>query len=80
MALNDFDNFRSAAYSSNAFRKRQENPKLGFFFQATVDHFEITRLEDMQRKVCAGEKNDVQWKERDTIRPHSAGSNHTRGR
>src|ERR1700723_379260 len=78
VALNDFNNFRGAPYSSNAFGKRQKNAELGFFFQATVDHFEITRLEDVQGKVCAGEKNDVQRKERYSIGPHSACSNDTR--
>jgi hypothetical protein len=34
----------------------------------------------VQGKVCAGEKDDVQWKERDTIRPNNARSNHTRAR
>src|SRR5580700_4100803 len=80
VALDDFDDLRSTAHASNALGERQENTKLGLLFQAPADHFKITRLEDVQRKVSAGEKDDVQWKERNTIGPHCSSSNHTRGR
>src|SRR5580658_3296177 len=59
MALRDFNDLRCTAHPSNSFRERQENPELRFFLQTTVHHFEITRLEDVQGKVRAGEKNDV---------------------
>src|SRR5579863_4057279 len=80
VALDDFDNLRGAAHACNSLRKRQQHAELALFFQAAFHHLKITRLEDVQGKVCAGEKYDVQWKERYTIRPHSANSNHTRWR
>src|SRR5580704_2363247 len=80
VALDNFNNFRGAAHACNSLRKRQQYAKLALFFQAAFHHLKITRLEDVQGKVCAGEKYDVQWEERYTIRPHSANPNHTRRR
>src|SRR5580704_11812375 len=59
VALHDFDDLRSAPYPGNPFGYRQQHAELRFFLQAAAYHFEITRLEDMQGKVRAGEKNDV---------------------
>src|SRR5579859_714058 len=78
IALNDLDDLRGAAYPNNTLGKRQQNAKLGFFLQATIEHLQIARLEDVQGKVCAGEKNDVQGEERYPFRPHSSKSNDTR--
>src|SRR6476646_10316816 len=78
IAFDHFNNFRRAPYAYNALRECQENAELGFFLQAAADHFEIARLKDVQGKVCAGEKDDVQWKERNPIGPHSARLNDTR--
>jgi hypothetical protein len=43
----------------NTFGYRQEYAELRFLLQAAAYHFQITRLEDVQGKVRAGEKNDV---------------------
>jgi hypothetical protein len=59
MAVDDFDDLRRATYARDPIRERQENTEPGFFFQTAVDHFDITRLEDVQGKVRAGEKDDV---------------------
>jgi hypothetical protein len=59
IGLDDFDDFSGAAHAGDALRKCQEHAEDGPALQATVDHIDITRLEDVQGKVCAGEKDDV---------------------
>src|SRR4029077_9992686 len=80
IALNDLDDLRGAPHPNNTLGKRQENAKLRLFLQAAAHHFEIARLEDVQGKVRAGKKDDVQGKERNSIGPHCSSSNDTRRR
>jgi hypothetical protein len=43
----------------DAVRERQKHAELRLVLESGTHHFEITRLEDVQREVRAGKKNDV---------------------
>ena len=66
----NFQNFRRATNMRYAIRQSQEHPKWRFFVQALAHHPAIARLENVQGKKLAGEKYDVERKERDAIWPH----------
>ncbi|GAC1639138.1 MAG: hypothetical protein NVS9B14_20150 [Candidatus Acidiferrum sp.] len=68
--LGYFKNFGGAAGSGHAVIESEEHAEFGFVVKTIADHLAITRLENVQRKVGAGEENDVQRKQRNAIGPH----------
>src|SRR6266404_6314893 len=70
VTFNDFQNFGGAAGAGNSVREGEKHAEFGLVVEAIADHFAVARLENVQRKVSAGKKNDVQRKQRNAIRPH----------
>ena len=66
----DFDNFSGAAHVHDTFRMREQHAELRLIIEAPLDHLTVAWLENVQGKIRAGEKNDVQGKERNPFRPH----------
>jgi len=67
VAFYDVDNFGGAADSRDTLRKRKKHAEFRLFFETVFHHFAVTRLENMQGKVCAGKKDDVQRKQRNFV-------------
>src|SRR5579863_4508129 len=55
VAPKEFKDFGGAADMRNSTRSVEHHAEFGFFIQAGFHHFPVTRLEDVQGKVCAGE-------------------------
>jgi hypothetical protein len=70
IAFDDLDDFGGTANVGNAIGRSQQHSEFGFLLQAVSNHGAIAGLENVQRKVSAGKKNDVQRKKRDAIWPH----------
>ena len=63
-ALGDFQNFRCAARASDSVRKSEQHSKRRLRIEAFADHLTIARLKNVQRKISAGEKNNIERKQR----------------
>jgi hypothetical protein len=59
VSLYDFKDFCGAADPGDTVVEGEEHTEFGFVFEAIADHLSVARLENMQGKVSAGEKNDV---------------------
>ena len=70
IASKDFHNLGCATDARDASGHGKQHAKLGTLAHAFIDHFPVTRLENMQREFSAGEKDDVKREKRDAIWPH----------
>src|SRR5258708_25806399 len=64
------DNFRCASHVHDALREREQHAELRLIIETSPRHLTVAWFENVQRKVRAGEKNDVEGKERNPFRPH----------
>jgi hypothetical protein len=68
-----FDDFQYLGCATNprdAVVHGQEHAERRFGVEAFADHATVTRLENVQGKLFAGKKNDVEREQRYSIRPH----------
>jgi len=72
VTFDDFGDFSGAADSGDPFGKGEEHTELRLLFQVIFDHLAVSRLKNMQRHFRAGEKDDVQGKQRNAFRPHGS--------
>ena len=72
VAFYDVEDFGSTTDASNAFGKREEHAEFRFFLETVFHHLAVTRFENMQGHFSAGEKDDVQRKQRNAFRPHGS--------
>lgn len=72
IALGDIYDFGGAADARDAVGEREKHAKFRVVFEAVFYHLAVTGLENVQGKFSAGEKNDVQRKQRNAIRPHGS--------
>ena len=68
--LDDFEDFGGATDADDAVLHGEEHAKGRLGIEAFADHAAIARFKNVQGKLFAGEKNDVQGEERYAIRPH----------
>src|SRR5271165_5211040 len=66
----DVHDFRGAAHAHHALRERQQHPEWRLLLQTVAHHSAVARFEDVQGKLFAGEEYDVEWKKRNSFRPH----------
>jgi hypothetical protein len=74
VAADEFEDLRGAPHVGNAVRGVKHQAKFGFVVETGLDHGAVAGLKDVQGKVRAGKKNDVEWKERNAIWPHESQS------
>src|SRR5580692_3585938 len=68
--LDDFEDLRGTANADDTVLHGEEHAKGRLGIEAFANHTAVARLENVQGKLFAGEKNDVQGEERYAIRPH----------
>src|SRR5713101_1064326 len=72
VALHHIKYFGSATDARDTVGKREKHAERGFLLETGFYHLAVTRLENVQRQVGAGEKDDVQRKKRNAFRPHGS--------
>ena len=70
VALDDVEDFRGAADARQTFGHGKQHAEFGFLREAIFDHGAVTRLKNVQGKLRAGKKDDVQRKKRNAFWPH----------
>src|SRR5580704_4832693 len=67
VALRGFQNFGGAANADDTLFQSQEHAERNVLIEALAYHAAVARFENVQRKLLAGEKNDVQRKKRNSV-------------
>src|SRR2546427_10014600 len=72
VALHHIEYFGSAADARDTVGKREKHAERRLLRETGFCHLAVRRLENVQRKVGAGENDDVQRKTRNAFRPHGS--------
>ena len=72
VTLHDSRDFRGAADARQTFGHGKQHTEFRFLREAIIGHGAVTRLKNVQGKLRAGEKDDVQRKKRNAFWPHGS--------